>query len=79
MASTGARAYMGVREVRGLCPLKLRAFIHTQRLNFIDYFTLCFRITVYKKWFEFHIVKRSVDFCQLTSTDLRNTFVIVPA
>ena len=28
---------MGVREVRGLRPLKLRAFIHTRRLNFIDY------------------------------------------
>ena len=34
-----------------------------------------------KKLFEFHIfkVQQIFKFCQLTSTDLRNTFIIVPA
>ena len=52
-------------------PLKLRAFIHTRRLHFTDYMhALHFALEllfIKKKLFEFHIFKRSIDFCQLTN------------
>ena len=65
-----------VREASNLRPLKLRAFIDTRRLDFLDYIAL---ELLFKKLLEFHVVKRSIDFCQMTSTDWRNTFIIVPA
>ena len=55
-------------------------YTYITKANFYRLYA-CFALELLsiKKILEFHIFKRSISFSQLTHTDLRSTFIIVPA